>query len=201
MRIWPALAAVAALAAWPASALGVSRPSFAHSYRGTISGKVEIRTGGSEVHGKWTIAGLVFRLTKVQAFEGGFTGLYKVTAGTVAYSETETGDCSYSTSTQFGLARALPRPNPSTPLALDVNPLGHRSTFGLINVNRQLSVTESCPDPDGGPASTETRKVDLPTLFDAGETSWSPGRHLRHTRTQKEDNGKESWSWNLRPRR
>jgi hypothetical protein len=191
----------AALLAAPAGALGASRPSFAHSYRGTISGTFSSSEGGNVVKGQWKIAKLVFRLTKVQAFEGGFTGIYKVTRGTVSYSETETGTCSYSAGDKFGLARALPHPNPSTPLALDQDPLGRKTILGLINVNRKIKTTESCPDPDGGPPTTTARTLALPTLFDPGEKRWRPGRRLHSTNRQTDRSSKQAWTWNLRPGR
>jgi len=153
------------------------------------------------VKGQWKITGLVFRLSKVNSFEGGFTGLYKVTAGTVSYSESESGNCSYSASDTFALKKALPHPNPSAPLALDKDPLGRMITFGLIDVTRKLNVTETCLDPGGGPPATEQRQLELPTLFDAGETSWKPGRRLHHTRTNRENNRNETFSWSLKPGR
>jgi hypothetical protein len=198
--IAPVLVSAALLAA-PAGALGASRPSFAHSYRGTISGTFSSSEGGNVVKGQWKITKLVFRLTKVQAFEGGFTGIYKVTRGTVSYSETETGTCSYSAGDKFGLARALPHPNPSTPLALDQDPLGRKTILGLINVNRKIKTTESCPDPDGGPPTTTARTLALPTLFDPGEKRWRPGRRLHSTNRQTDRSSKQAWTWNLRPGR
>src|SRR5690348_397423 len=97
MRRWLApIVLLAAIMAVPAGALGASRPSFAHSYRGTISGTFSSSENGNVIKSQWNVSGVVLRLTKVQAFEGGFTGLYKVTRGTVTFSETETGTCSYS---------------------------------------------------------------------------------------------------------
>lgn len=201
MRIRPALTVLALLAVWPASALAASRPSFARAYRGTISGKFESRSGGEDVKATWKISGVVFRLTKTQAFEGGFTGLYKVAHGNVSYSETETGDCSYTASTQFGLAGALPHPNPSSSFALDQDPIGRKTILGLIDVTRKLDVTESCPDPNGGPTTTNTRKLSLATLFDSGEKPWRPGRRLHETNKRKDTGTSDSWSWNLKPGR
>jgi hypothetical protein len=201
VRIRPVLTFLALLAVWPASALAASRPSFARAYRGTISGQFESRDGGNDVKGTWKISGVVFRLTKTQAFEGGFSGLYKVAHGNVSYTETETGDCSYTASAKFGLAGALPHPNPSVPFALDQDPIGRKTILGLIDVTRKLDVTESCPDPNGGPATTNTRRLGLPALFDPQESRWRPGRRLRHTVRQKDKGTSESWSWNLKPGR
>jgi len=158
-------------------------------------------SGGETVSASWKISGLVFRLTKVQAFEGGFTGLYKVTRGTVSYSESETGDCSYSGSLRFGLAKAFPHPNPSVPLALDQDPLGRKTMLGLVNVRPKLAVTESCPQDEGSPPVTTTRKLSLPTLFDPGESSWRPGRKLHHRRTERSGDEKRTWTWSLKPGR
>jgi hypothetical protein len=144
----------------------------------------------------------VFRLDTVQAFEGGFTGIYKVTRGTVTYSETETGNCSYSVSAKFGLKGALPHPNPSAPFALDKDPLGRMTMLGLLNVDRQFKATESCPDSEGGPPLTEQRTLEPPTLFDPGEAHWRAGRRLHHTRVERDGSrGKRTWTWNLKPGR
>ncbi len=201
MRIWPAVFFLAAALSVPANALAVSRPHYARAYRGTITGTTEFHDTGQDVKSQWTITGLVFRLYKVTAFEGGYTGLYKVTAGTVSYSETETGDCSYSASDKFALKKALPHPLTSVSLALDKDPLGRMTMLGLIDVTRKLNVTETCPDSEGGPPSTSQRQLQVPTLFDPGETSWRPGKRLHHKRTQPEDNGKQTFSWNLKPGR
>jgi hypothetical protein len=184
-----------------AGALGASRPSFAHSYRGTITGSFSNSEDGNVVKGQWKISGVVFRLSKTQAFEGGFTGLYKITRGTVTYSETETGTCSYSAGDKFGVAKALPHPNPSVPMALDQDPLGRKTMLGLIDVTRKLKTTESCPDPDGGPPTMSTRTLALPTLFDPGEKGWRPGRRLHSSNRQTDRNAKTVWSWNLKPGR
>lgn len=201
MRIWPAVLLLAAVLAVPSSALAISRPHYAPAYRGTISGSFETHDAGRDVKGQWTISGLVFRLYHVNAFEGGYTGLYKVTSGKVSYSETESGDCSYSAADTFSLKKALPHPLTSVSLALDKDPLGRMTTLGLIDVTRKLNVTESCPDSEGGPPSTSQRQLQLPTLFDPAETSWRPGKRLHHKRTQREDNGKQTFSWTLKPGR
>ena len=201
MRAWVAAAVAGVVAALPAQALGASRPTYAHAYRGTISGTFTDTHAGNDVKARWKITGLVFRLTKVQAFEGGFTGIYKVTRGTVSYSETETGDCSYSTTDKFALKSALPHPNPSVPLALDQDPLGRKTILGLINVTRRIKTTETCPDPSGGPPISSPRTLSLPTVFDAGESPWRPGRRLHHTNRQRDRTAKTSWTWNLKPGR
>jgi hypothetical protein len=193
--------ALALALALPASAFGASRPSFAHSYRGTITGSFSNREGGDVLKGDWKITGLVFRRYKVQAFEGGFTGLYKVTRGTVTYSETETGDCSYSASDKFGLAKAIGRNPPSVPFAPDQGPTGGRTIFGLITVNRKVKTTESCPDPNGGPPTTGSRTLSLPPLVDFGEKHWRPGHRIHGSNRQTDRSEKTIWTWNLRPGR
>jgi hypothetical protein len=182
-------------------AFAASRPSFAKSYRGSISGSFSNKEGGETVKASWKITGLVFRLTKVQAFEGGFTGIYKVTRGSVSYSETETGDCSYSASDKFGLAKAIGRNPTSVPFAPDQDPLGHKTILGLIIVNRKIKTTESCSDPNGGPPTTSTRTLSLPTLVDFGEKGWRPGRRLHSRNGQTDRSEKTSWTWSLKPGR
>jgi len=197
-RLLVCLVGLASLAL-PASALGASRPSFAHSYRGTLSGSFTNSEGGNVVKAQWKISGVVFRLTKVQAFEGGFTGVYKVTRGTVTYSETETGTCTYSAGDKFGLAQKVS--HTSVPFALDQDPLGRKTILGLINVGRKLKATESCPDPDGGPPTTSTLTLPLSTLFNPGEKRWSPGRRLHSSNRETDRAAKTVWKWDLKPGR
>jgi hypothetical protein len=201
VRRWLPLSVVFVSFALPTAALGASRPSFAHYYRGTISGSFSNNDAGEVIKAQWKMTGVVLRRTKVQAFEGGFTATYKVTRGTVSYSETETGDCSYSASAKFGLAKAIPRNAPSVPFALDQDPLGRKTMLGLVDVNRKIKTTESCPDPDGGPPVTSNRTLTLPTLFDPGEKHWSPDRRLHGSNKQSDRSEKQVWSWNLRPGR
>jgi hypothetical protein len=185
--------------ALPAGALGASRPSFAHSYRGTISGSFSETQDGNVVKAQWKISGVVFRRVKVQAFEGGFTGIYKVTRGTVTYNETETGTCSYSAGDKFGVAKKVS--HTSVPFALDQDPLGRKTILGLIDVNRKLKATESCPDPDGGPPTTNTLTLPLTTLFNPGEKGWRPGRRLHSSNRETDRTSKQVWSWDLKPGR
>jgi hypothetical protein len=194
-----ALAAVVVSLALPAVTLGASRPNFAKAYRGTLAGSFSNKDGGETIKAQWKITGVVLRRYKVQPFEGGFTGIYKVTHGTVSYSETESGDCSYSATDKFGLAKAIGRHPTSTPFALDQDPLGRKTILGLIMVNRKLKTTESCADPNGGPATTETRTLALPTLVDFGEKGWRPGRRLHSKNTQSDRSARTVWSWNLKP--
>jgi len=194
-----ALAAVVVSLALPAVTLGASRPNFAKAYRGTLAGSFSNKDGGETIKAQWKITGVVLRRYKVQPFEGGFTGIYKVTHGTVSYSETESGDCSYSATDKFGLAKAIGRHPTSTPFALDQNPLGHKTILGLIMVNRKVKTTESCADPNGGPATSETRTLALPTLVDFGEKGWRPGRRLHSRNKQSDRSEKTVWSWNLKP--
>lgn len=201
MRKSLALTVVLACLALPAGALAASRPSFAKSYRGTITGSFSNKDSGNVFSAKWKITGLVFRRYKAQAFEGGFTGLYKVTRGTVTYSETETGNCSFSASDKFGLAKAIGRNPTSVPFALDQNPIGHKTILGLIDVNRKVKTTETCPDPDGGPPTTNNLTLSLPTLVDFGEKGWRPGRRLHSGNRQTDRNVKTIWTWNLMPGR
>ena len=196
-----ALAAVVVSLALPAVTLGASRPNFAKAYRGTLAGSFSNKDGGETIKAQWKITGVVLRRYKVQPFEGGFTGIYKVTHGTVSYSETESGDCSYSATDKFGLAKAIGRHPTSTPFALDQDPLGRKTILGLIMVNRKLKTTESCADPNGGPATTETRTLALPTLVDFGEKGWRPGRRLHSGNRQTDRSAKTVWTWNLRPGR
>ena len=67
--------------------------------------------------------------------------------------------------------------------------------LGLINVNRKVKTTESCPDPSGGPATTDNRTLSIPTLVDFGEKGWRPGRRLHSGNRQSDRYAKTSWTW------
>jgi hypothetical protein len=206
MRTWPALMlALAVLAAPAAASAATGKPHFSRSYRGTLSGHLESRSGSRVIKADWTVKGLVFRLEHVRAFEGGWTGFYKVTAGTLSFSQTETGPCSYSVEASMPLAKSLPRPNPSAPLALDKNPLGKFYVLGLISPDKRLKTTETCTFPDGGEPDANPVEVEIPTIFDPGGSVWRPGRRLRGHRTVKDgfDEVKrtKSLSWSLKPGR
>jgi len=205
MRNWPALILGIAVLAFPAAAsAATSRPHFSRSFHGTLSGHREVREGSRVIKADWTVKGVVFRLQHVRAFEGGWTGFYKVTAGTLTYSETQTGSCSYSVKASMPLAKSLPRPNPSAPLALDKDPLGRFYVLGLISVDRTLKTTETCSYPESEP-TTEEREVGLPMIFDPTGSRWRPGRRIRGHRSADDSvdqtRSTRSWRWDLKPGR
>jgi hypothetical protein len=206
MRNWPALLIALAMLALPASSFAAtSRPKFAPSYRGVITGSSESSNGALTFKAQWTIRNVVFRLKKVGSFEGGWTGTYMPTHGTVTYSETSTGRCSHSVKGSFPIAKALPHPLISVPLALDKDPLGRFSVLGLLDVARKFRTTETCPDEFGGEPETNQIVVTPPTLFDPGETPWRPGRVIRGHRTLRDSSSESKstrrFSWNLKPGR
>ena len=204
MRHWPvALITAALVAAAPAEA-GVSKPHFARSYRGTLSGSFTSKDSSRTVKESWKVTGVVFRLYKTRAFEGGWTGMYKVTAGTVDFTASQVGPCTWNVHDSFGIVKSLPRPNPSVPLALDKNPLGSLHMLGLMDPERTLKTTETCPDPNGGEPFTDEQDVEVPTVFDPGEKNWKPGRRLKASHVVRDPYSDpkttQIWSWDLKPR-
>ena len=210
MRHWPAALAIAALLAAPTADAAVSKPHFSRSYRGTLSGWSSATSDGQTYKSSWKLTGVVFRLYQVEAFEGGWTGLYKITAGTATWSQTETGTCSYSARDSFGIVKVMAKSTTSVPFALDRDPQGAYHILGRLDPDRMVTATETCPDPGGdGTATTTTsdRQIDIPDLFDAGEKAWKPGRRLKGTFVQKipydryeKSSSTQSWSWDLKPR-
>ena len=204
MRHWPAALITAALVAAPGADAAAPKPRLARSYHGTLSGSFTSKSQDQTVKETWKVSGVGLRLQAIRPFEGGWQGLYKLTAGTVDFTATESGSCSFSAHDSFGLLKALPRPNPSIPLDLDTNPFGKRHLFGLITTERKLKTTETCPDPDGGEPSMSQRTLELPTLFDPGEKAWKPTGRLKGSNVSRDASSDfkstEVWSWDLKSR-
>src|SRR6476469_5644990 len=100
-------ALLVALALIPAAAEGSTKPRFPRTVSGTISGSSS-STRGKTVRETWTINGVRFKLEHVRFVENTWTGFYKVAGGTVTFSESETGSCSYSVDRTFALRPAMP---------------------------------------------------------------------------------------------
>jgi hypothetical protein len=194
--------ALAALccAASPAVA-ATSKPHFAKTYRGSASGTLHRSANGQTLDLTWQVSGLSFRLTSVRSFEGGWTGIYKVTGGKVSFGASATdSNCAYSAHSNFGLARSLPRPNPSVPFALDKGPLGRYSILGMLDPDKQVTATAACGS-DSGDTQAAPMQIDVPDLLNAGEKGWRPGRRIKGTYTIRDSGEKRTWNWSLRPGR
>ncbi len=203
MRIAVASVLLACCLAVPAGA-ATSKPKFAKTYRGTVSGTTSTRANGQTLDTNWTITGVVFRLKSIRAFEGGWTGIYKVGGGKVSFNVSGSEqDCSYVAHEVFKLAGSLPKHAVSVPFALDKNPLGHYSIMGLLDPSKRIAATEFCTDSDSGQKQTSTKQIDVPDLLNAGEKGWKPGRAIKGSNAQRDsfDDTKSSrtWRWNLKP--
>lgn len=195
-------AALASLALIPAVADASTKPRFPRTVTGTISGSSS-SSRGNTVKEAWTIKGVRFTLEHVRFVENTWTGFYKVTAGTVTFSETETGQCSHSVEKTFALKPAMPKRPISTPFFLNRNMSGHDSYGGNIFPSIHWNVTETCAFQDGGEPTTETKRIEPGNLFDATtRRSFRIGKAMKGT--YKYDDGEygtTKYTWSLKPRR
>jgi hypothetical protein len=192
--------ALVSLALIPSAAGASTKPKFPRTVSGTISGSSS-STRGNTVKETWTIKGVRFKLEHVRFVENTWTGFYKVTAGTVTFSESETGSCSYSLDRTFALRPAMPKRVVSTPFYLERNMLGKDSYGGNIFPNVHWSVTETCPLEGGGEPTTQTVRVEPGNLFDSDSpASFRIGRAMKGTYKYKDDYGSSTYKWSLKPR-
>lgn len=194
--------AVASLTLVPAAAQAASRPNFPRTVSGTISGSYVAKEGQTTYKASWSITGVRFKLVHVRSAEGSWTGFYNVTAGTVTYTESETGPCSYSVSDKFALKPAMPRPNPSTPLALTRSLLSRETYGGTIQPDKRWTVTETCAYPDQDPDTNEI-KLEARNLFDTGGKNGKIGRAMKGRFVYEDDfaHSTKTFKWSLTPRR
>lgn len=193
--------ALASLILVPA-AQASTRPNFPRTVSGTISGSYVAKEGETTHKASWTITGVRFKLVHVRSAEGSWTGFYNVTAGTVSYSESETGPCSFSVSDKFALKPVMPRPNPSTPLALTRTLTGHDNYGGTIQPNKRWKVTETCAYPEQDPYTNEI-KLEARNMFDTGSKAGKIGRAMKGRFVYKDDfaHSTRTFKWSLKPRR
>ena len=198
------LALLLALAVIPASAQAASKPSFPKTYKGTISGTyVADLDGGSTHKVTWTISKVRFRLEHVRFAEGRFwTGFYKVTGGTVTYTDTKTGTCTHDLSEKFALAPAMPKRVIATPFHMN-RYVGSKDFYGgYIDPNKHWTVLESCTysEDDFG---AEEQRIDVRNMFDTGSKRGRIGSALKGKYVYKDDRpvSTTTYQWSLRPGR
>jgi hypothetical protein len=195
-------ATLIALALVPAVAGASARPKFPRTVTGTISGSHVAKRGEQTNKEAWTIKGVRFRLEHVRFVENTWTGFYKVTAGSVTFSETESGPCSYSLAKTFALRSALPKRAISTPFFLERDMLGRDSYGGNIVPAVRWNVTETCAYPDAEPTA-ETKQVEPGNLFDSNSpSSFRIGKAMKGRYSYKDDylNATTVFNWSLKPR-
>jgi hypothetical protein len=195
-------AALASLALIPAADAS-TRPNFPRTVSGTISGSHVAKRAGQMNKESWTIKGVRFTLVHVRFVENTWTGFYKVTAGTVTFSETQSGPCSYSLDKTFALKPAMPKRAVSTPFFLNRSMLGKDSYGGNIVPAIHWNVTETCTYPDGGEPTTQTMRVEPGNLFDSSSpSSFRIGKAMKGRYSYKDgEYGTTTYTWSLRPRR
>jgi len=195
-------AVLASLALIPAAAQASAKPRFPRTVTGTISGAASSSSAGTTVKESWTIKGVRFKLEHVRFVENTWTGFYKVTGGTVTFSERVTGDCTYSVDKTYALRPVMPKRPISTPFFLERDMLGRDSYGGNVSPKIHWNTTETCPDPDGGEPRTDTVRVEPGNLFDSrSPRSFRIGRSMNGTYKYRDgEYGNLSYSWSLKPR-
>lgn len=197
--------ACALVVALAPAADAASKPRFSKRYKGTLSGSTTTKYDDGDVtKAEWSVAGIKFKLRKTRNDFGGWIGIYKVTGGTVNFSETRTGICTHSVTDSFSLVSALPKHPASEPLALSRNSIGHWSVLGGIQVENTYNSTDSCNYSDGGPPDVTPIEVGLPLLFDPMQRKRRPGQRI-HGRYSESDTAGSSTvtivrKWDLKPR-
>jgi hypothetical protein len=194
--------ALACLAVVPAAAQASSRPNFPRTVTGTLGGSYSATEGETTHKASWTVKNVRFKLVHVRFVENTWTGYYNVSAGTVTYSQSETGPCSYSLQETFALKPAMPKNNPSTPFYMTRNMLGRDYYDGIVDPAKRWNVTETCNYPDQD-QYTNTVKLEVGNLFDSGEKHFKIGKAMKGRYSYKDDylHATRTWTWSLKPRR
>jgi hypothetical protein len=202
MALRTVAAALACCALIPSVAQASSRPSFPKTVTGEISGGHSGKRDGQTNKESWTIKNIRFRLVHVRFVENTWTGFYKVTGGTVTFSESQSGECSYSIEKTFPLKSNM-KDKTSTPLSMTRNMSGRDSYGGNIWPSIHWNATKTCSFPGGEP-TTETIRVEPGNLFDASSpASFRIGKAMKGTYKYFDDylNATTTFTWSLKARR
>lgn len=199
MRTTLTLIAAFLVLAVPASA---GAPRFSKSYHGSITGHKTVSQGDTTTTSDWTVKGVRFKLYKVRLFEGGYTGFYAPTAGTVTFREKKTGPCTYSFEKSFALKTAIQSRREAVPFYLDKSPLARFTYDANLRPKKRYEVTETCKYPDyEPPPSQET--IEVPELMRTGARRGLPGRRLTGKYVYKDDfsdfKKSTTYRWDLKP--
>ena len=202
MRHWPAalLTITAALVA-TSPAVSAGAPHFPRSLHGTLKGTY-IQTGGPQTTVRtWKVTGAVFKFTRASTSGGASIGRYKIVAGRVDFTLTESGSCSFSAHANFPLVKSLGRHVP-TPLALQQDSLGKFHTLGSMNPRHPVATTETCHDANGQ-TTTNKRRLDAPVVFEPGGEPWVPPGKIVQGQYDVKDvataiKTTQSWTWYLK---
>ena len=155
--------------------------------------------GDTNIKTTWKVSKARFKLEHVRSVEGSWTGFYKVTGGSVHYTETETGNCTYEIDSTFPLLKTMPKNRISTPLALTRSLTGHDTYDGDVDPTKKWTIFESCTENDE-PLAQE-RTVNVPDLFSTGEKSGRIGRAMKGKFTYKDEapsfKRTSTYSWSL----
>jgi hypothetical protein len=187
------------------AANAASKPKFDKYYEGTLSGSTTTKyDDGDVLDAVWSVAHVKLKLRKTRAEFGGWMAIYKVTGGTVNFSEIKTGMCTHSVTDSFPLVSGLPKHPASGPLALNRNSSGDWLLYGGIQVDNTYNSTEFCADPGGGPPIVSPVVVTLPQLFDPTGGRAKPGQRIHGKYHDSNTAGSSTVTtvrnWNLKPR-
>ena len=195
------VAAVLACCALAPAAQASSRPNFPKVVTGTVSGSYVSKKDGLTDKATWTIKGLRLKLVHVRFVENTWTGFYDVTAGTVTFTDNQTGSCSYSLNQTFALKPVLPSRKLTTPFSMTRNMLGKDSYGADMRPTKRWNVTETCSY-EGSEPTTQTRKVTTGNLLDTGTTRFRIGRAMkgRYSYADDYEHSTTVFKWSLKPR-
>jgi hypothetical protein len=203
MALRTVAAALVCCALIPSVAQASSRPSFPKTVTGEISGSHSGTRDGQTNKESWTIKDVRFRLAHVRYVENTWTGFYNVTGGTVTFSESQSGACSYSLEKTFPLKPNMPSSKTTTPFSMTRNMSGHDSYGGGIWPKLHWNATETCSYPGGEP-TTNTVPLEPGNLFNANSPpSFRIGKAMKGTYKYYDDylNATTIFKWSLKPRR
>jgi hypothetical protein len=137
----------------------------------------------------------------VRFVENTWTRFYNVSGGTVSFSESESGPCTYSVSETFALKSSMPSSRITTPFSMTRNMSGKDSYGADIRPTKRWNATETCTYPDSEP-TTQTRKVTTDNLLDTGSKRFKIGGAMTGRYSYFDDylNATTVWKWSLKPR-
>lgn len=205
-KILPATVSTAVLFCALAPTVGAgSKSKFDKRYRGTLSGSTTVNyDDGDVIEAVWSVSNLKLKLRKTRKEPGGWTAVYKVTSGSVSFSQIKKGACTHSVVDKFALLPALPNPPVSEPLALGRNSNGKWWMLGGISTDTRYSTTETCTYSDGSSPRAYSVEVMVPQLFDPMGAKGRPGKRIRGRYTDTDKAGSSTITivrdWDLKPR-